>query len=226
MASSQFADTAQIPRPTLSQIMSGRNKKISNEIIGKLHEAFPQLNVIWLLFGDGQMLTDAQKPASEPQIGANLFDSVDETAYDQPFSTADGAFSDHRFSQPENQPSSPQHYAAMPHRQPTPPPQVKSEAYHPASDYQQPAPPRSERPIPSQPTPRQQGQQSPTAQQSMPRQAMQPSAYLQPTTGPAANPASVATAIDAADKTKRIASIMVFYTDQSFETFYPSEPRE
>jgi predicted transcriptional regulator len=38
LPSSQFADQAQIPRPTLSQIMNGRNKKISNELITKLHE--------------------------------------------------------------------------------------------------------------------------------------------------------------------------------------------
>lgn len=52
---SQFADTAQIPRPTLSQILSGRNRKISNELLEKLHSAFPRLNVSWLLFGDGEM---------------------------------------------------------------------------------------------------------------------------------------------------------------------------
>ncbi|MDE6542191.1 MAG: helix-turn-helix transcriptional regulator [Muribaculaceae bacterium] len=39
IASSQFADTAEIPRPTLSQLLNGRNKKISNELIGKIHDA-------------------------------------------------------------------------------------------------------------------------------------------------------------------------------------------
>lgn len=52
---SQFADTASIPRPTLSQILSGRNKKISNEVLTKLHNAYPDLNIAWLLFGDGEM---------------------------------------------------------------------------------------------------------------------------------------------------------------------------
>lgn len=52
---SQFADIAQIPRPTLSQILSGRNRKISNELMEKLHTAFPRLNISWLLFGDGEM---------------------------------------------------------------------------------------------------------------------------------------------------------------------------
>ena len=53
---SLFADKAGIPRPTLSQILSGRNKKVSNEVIGKIHEAFPLLNILWLMFGDGEMV--------------------------------------------------------------------------------------------------------------------------------------------------------------------------
>lgn len=58
MANSQFADKADVPRPSLSQILNGRNKKISNEFITKLHDAFPSLNVLWLLFGDGDMVND------------------------------------------------------------------------------------------------------------------------------------------------------------------------
>lgn len=55
IASSQFADAALIPRPTLSQLLNGRNKKVSNELIAKIHDAYPSLNVMWLLFGDGDM---------------------------------------------------------------------------------------------------------------------------------------------------------------------------
>lgn len=51
--SSQFADKANIPRPSFSQLLSGRNKKISDEIFRKLHEAFPQLSIPWLMFGEG-----------------------------------------------------------------------------------------------------------------------------------------------------------------------------
>lgn len=60
---SQFADAALIPRPTLSQILSGRNKKISNEVLEKLHDAFPNLNVAWLLFGDGDMVKSGSEPS-------------------------------------------------------------------------------------------------------------------------------------------------------------------
>ncbi len=66
---SVLADTAQISRPTLSQILSGRNKKVSNEVIAKLHAAFPDLNIMWLLFGDGDMEVDANKKTSVDQNG-------------------------------------------------------------------------------------------------------------------------------------------------------------
>lgn len=55
LSSSQFADLAGIPRPTLSQVLNGRNKKVSNELVGKLHASFPNLNILWLLFGEGEM---------------------------------------------------------------------------------------------------------------------------------------------------------------------------
>lgn len=73
LTSSQFADRAGIPRPTLSQLLNGRNKsnegakKISSDIIRKLHDAFPDLNVMWLLFGDGDMESGSNIEISEPQ---------------------------------------------------------------------------------------------------------------------------------------------------------------
>lgn len=57
-SSSQFADEVGIPRPSFSQILNGRNRKISNEVIEKIHTHFPELNILWLLFGDGDMVID------------------------------------------------------------------------------------------------------------------------------------------------------------------------
>ena len=51
----QFADNCKIARPTLSQLLNGRNKKVSDELIGKIHEAYPELSVLWLMFGEGNM---------------------------------------------------------------------------------------------------------------------------------------------------------------------------
>lgn len=53
---SVFADNCGIPRPSFSQLLSGRNKKVSDLIISQIHEAYPQLSIMWLLFGEGDML--------------------------------------------------------------------------------------------------------------------------------------------------------------------------
>lgn len=57
ISNSRFADQAGIPRPSLSQLLTGRNKKISDVIVKQIHDAFPQLSIMWLLFGEGPMLS-------------------------------------------------------------------------------------------------------------------------------------------------------------------------
>lgn len=71
IAISQFADTCKIPRPTMSQILNGRNKKISDELISKIHLAYPHLSVLWLMFGEGSMMADGNIRFSEGKKEAN-----------------------------------------------------------------------------------------------------------------------------------------------------------
>lgn len=85
VGSSLFADTCQIPRPTLSQILNGRNKKISDEIISKIHDAYPQLSILWLMFGEGEMVVDANIQISEPQTGSVIDFEMDHTTMDEHF---------------------------------------------------------------------------------------------------------------------------------------------
>lgn len=59
--SSQFADTCKIARPTFSQILNGRNKKISDQIIRQIHDAYPNISISWLLFNEGNMLNDHEE---------------------------------------------------------------------------------------------------------------------------------------------------------------------
>lgn len=54
----QFADNCGIARPSLSQLLGGRNKKISDVMVGQIHRAYPQLSVLWLMFGEGKMIDD------------------------------------------------------------------------------------------------------------------------------------------------------------------------
>ena len=80
---SQFADTCNIPRPTMSQLISGRNKRISNEIFDKIHNGFPNLSILWLMFGEGQMLVNENIEISEPQNAILDNDLVAERADDE-----------------------------------------------------------------------------------------------------------------------------------------------
>lgn len=54
--SSQFADSCEIPRPSFSQLLSGRNQKVSDVLIKKIHSAYPELSIMWLMFGEGNMV--------------------------------------------------------------------------------------------------------------------------------------------------------------------------
>ncbi len=84
----QFAKLTQIAPASVSHIITGRNK-ISLDIVIKIHQAFPSINLDWLLFGKGEMYNDdlsamkspAQQKQNEamnyntPQDPLSLFDS-------------------------------------------------------------------------------------------------------------------------------------------------------
>lgn len=62
---SQFADSCGIPRPSLSQLLTGRNKKINDIMVGQIHNTFPELSIVWLLFGEGEMENIKSSSSSE-----------------------------------------------------------------------------------------------------------------------------------------------------------------
>lgn len=78
LSSTQFADKAGIPRPTLSQMVHGRNKSVNNQMLAKLNENFPELNILWFLFGQGTMLLDNRSPlAGSETSGSEVHEVVD-----------------------------------------------------------------------------------------------------------------------------------------------------
>lgn len=81
--STQFADNCGIPRPSFSQLLSGRNKKVSNELIGKIHEAYPMLSILWLMFGQGDMLVENSMQFSQPQNAPNSGNSLSQNTDSQ-----------------------------------------------------------------------------------------------------------------------------------------------
>ena len=76
----QFADNCRIPRPTISQLLNGRNKKVSDEVISKIHTAYPRLSMLWLMFGEGAMESPANIEISEPQNAPSEASSARQTA--------------------------------------------------------------------------------------------------------------------------------------------------
>ena len=58
MSQSQFADFIGVNRPTLSHVIAGRNNP-SMEIVMKIHQKFPKINILWLLDGIGSYEGDA-----------------------------------------------------------------------------------------------------------------------------------------------------------------------
>ena len=87
LSNSQFADKTGIPRPTLSQLVNGRNKSVNDLLLRKLHDTFPNLNVSWLLFGVGNMLSNSNIQFSEAQN--STISGRDDLQYpdSKPFST-------------------------------------------------------------------------------------------------------------------------------------------
>lgn len=69
---SEFADNANISRSTLSQLLHFRPKSISDQILRKLKQSYPNLDISWLLFGQGDMLTSPNFKISERQNGRNI----------------------------------------------------------------------------------------------------------------------------------------------------------
>lgn len=67
LMAAQFAETINMPRSSFSQLMNGRNKTITDATIKKIHDAFPELSISWLLFGEGEMLvtTSGEKQAQQ-----------------------------------------------------------------------------------------------------------------------------------------------------------------
>lgn len=64
MNASQFADEIGVQRSALSHVLSGRNNP-SLDFVLKIKEAYPEINLDWLLIGRGTMLEKQQTSKSD-----------------------------------------------------------------------------------------------------------------------------------------------------------------
>lgn len=53
-----FADKIGVSPATISHILSGRNKYPSAEVMLRLHETYPDIDLNWLLTGEGTLIKD------------------------------------------------------------------------------------------------------------------------------------------------------------------------
>lgn len=61
-----LAKTLELPQTTVNNYVSGK-RKISFELIEKIAKAFPVLNKVWLLTGEGNMLVNQETYNNEPK---------------------------------------------------------------------------------------------------------------------------------------------------------------
>lgn len=76
ISQSQFADTINVGRASISHVLSGRNNP-SYDFVKAIMAAYPDLNIEWLMLGKGKMYKSA---------ATSLFE--DEELYTSPQSTA------------------------------------------------------------------------------------------------------------------------------------------
>ena len=64
MSAVQFAEKIEISPSSLSHILNGRNKP-SLEVVMKIHKACTYVNLLWLLYGEGEMENQENAPVPE-----------------------------------------------------------------------------------------------------------------------------------------------------------------
>lgn len=73
LSKAQFADAINVARASVSHIFAGRNNP-GYEFIVNLMDAFPDLNIEWLLKGKGKMYKSGAETDRQPDFGG-LFNS-------------------------------------------------------------------------------------------------------------------------------------------------------
>ncbi len=71
MNQKEFSETTGISASTLSSIFSGRTSATLNHA-NAIHQSFPQVNVAWLLFGEGEMEGSPALSAAKNDTGNAL----------------------------------------------------------------------------------------------------------------------------------------------------------
>ncbi len=82
LTASAFADRIGVPRSTISHVLSGRNNP-SLELVQKILDGFPDININWLIRGSGRMFSEGYDLFSQDSAGKG---DVDEGPVDKELS--------------------------------------------------------------------------------------------------------------------------------------------
>ena len=79
MSQKSFAAELCIAEATLSGIFNGRTRP-TNQTVSAIHECFPEVNVMWLMFGEGDMYTTQAPSADAPDAPQEGDDNGEEVS--------------------------------------------------------------------------------------------------------------------------------------------------
>ena len=85
ISQSQFADTLQVARASVSHILSGRNRP-GYDFLESLHLHYPELSLDWLFTGRGKMLTqirDSQETEKRGRTVAKILVFYDDNSFEE-----------------------------------------------------------------------------------------------------------------------------------------------
>ncbi|MDE6179447.1 MAG: hypothetical protein K2F86_09795 [Duncaniella sp.] len=214
----QFADECRIPRPTASQLLAGRNKKVSDEIIGKIHQCYPEVSVVWLMFGEGEMLIPGAEPArAKADIADTETDAPSEAHAPEDRAYYGKRDADQRWSADE--------FANKDRSEPAPKPYAFASANKPKQEIAYATA----------------TEESANATTNSPKQAKpREFTFANTNNNPQTEPETITAPQDASDSTsypkmgikqfvipsgngKRVIGVVVYYDDHTFESFIPDE---
>jgi transcriptional regulator with XRE-family HTH domain len=84
-----FAKETGIQQASISHILNGRNNP-SLEIIKRIHQRFSYINLEWLLYGEGEMITSSNAPAETGENGINPSEGTGDDKYAKDFGGNEG----------------------------------------------------------------------------------------------------------------------------------------
>lgn len=91
MTQKEFANELCIAEGTLSSVFTGRTRP-TNNFVYAIHERFPNVNISWLMFGEGDMFSsedgDLGQPAAQyASAGSDMHSKADVAVQQDMFST-------------------------------------------------------------------------------------------------------------------------------------------